>query len=185
MPVFRPVHVAITGLVAALAAVLVPLLPSAPARPAPATQVVRSEAAVAPYMPLTPGRSMTYRRPDGDQFTHTYGNPLRVTWFDGSVKRVVPVHDTRCGCHVLMTEAGGEVRAVGTLTGDSRPSAWGEYVIIFPANSDRPVEPVRTPAGLFLRAIRIENAEGTTWFAPGVGIIRIDEYGLVNGPPRT
>lgn len=41
-------------------------------------------------------------------------------------------------------------------------------------------EPVTTAAGQFEHAVRVETAEGTTWCAPGIGIVRTQQYELVS-----
>jgi hypothetical protein len=133
------------------------------------------------YMPLTAGRTMTYQTPTGARFTLTFEAPVTLSWFDGTIRRAVPVLDSRCGCRVLMQDfQGGVVRAVGTMTGE-RIQAWGEPVIIFPGADQGVPDPIRTPAGSFPDAIRIDSDGGSAWFAPDVGLVQVNEYRLVTG----
>jgi hypothetical protein len=135
------------------------------------------------YMPLTPARSLKYRDPEGHTFTLTFGAPIAVKWFDATLRRVVPVRDSRCTCVVLMHDfQDGEVRAIGTIT-DGPMQQWGEPIVVFPGDGQGATEAVQTPAGYFERALRVETDAGTAWFAPGVGLIKVNDYSLVNPAP--
>ncbi len=134
----------------------------------------------ADYMPLTAGRRLTYEGVEGSRFSLTFEHPMEVTWFDGTKRELIPVRDTRCGCRVLMRRVDGEVRAVGALA-DGRLQPWGEYIVVFPgALAGASAEPVETPAGLFRQAVRIDLGKGPVWFAPGVGIVKTNEFVLIS-----
>lgn len=139
----------------------------------------RTSAATPDYMPLTAGRTLTYKTVDGDRFTLSFDSPRTVRWFDGTAKEVIPVRDSRCGCHVLFTEAEGQVRAVGSIESD-QVARWGEYVVVWPGQESGEPEPVTTPAGRFTGARKVETGEGPVWFAPGVGIVKTRQYVLVS-----
>lgn len=130
------------------------------------------------YMPLTAGRTLTYKTAEGVEFALSFGQSRTVRWFDGTAKEVVPVWDSRCSCHFLFTAVGGQVRAVGTLQ-SGELSRWGEYVVIYPGDGSGQTEAVTTPAGRFDQARKVETAEGAVWFAPGVGIVKTDQYVLI------
>ncbi|MFZ5825404.1 MAG: hypothetical protein ACOY94_13975 [Bacillota bacterium] len=146
--------------------------------PEPPADPAGSNPAHGDYMPLHSGRSLTYRTVDGDRFTLSFNAPRTVRWFDGTAVQVIPVHDTRCRCHIFLLEVDGQVRAVGSQEGQEI-SRWGEYIVVFPGARAATSEPVTTAAGRFEHAVRVETAEGVTWFAPGVGIVRTDQYELL------
>ena len=151
-------------------------------RPAPQTATTASSQTtvqrVKRYMPLTPGRTLTYQNPDGHTFTQRFGLSFMVTWFDGSERQVIPMSDSRCRCQVLLEEVHGEVRAIGTLT-NGRLEAWGEYIVLFTTDLSQPVDPITTPAGRFTGVERMDSAHGTAYFAPGVGMVQVNDYRLV------
>jgi len=178
MPLSRWVQVAIAGLILAGTSLARPGTSPAPAPPAPARMDVAS------YMPLTPGRALTYENPAGHRFTLTFGAPTDIRWFDATAKTVVPVHDTRCDCHLLLVNGGGQVRAIGTQGPDGRLSPWGEYTVIFPGAEGAVAEPLVTPGGTFLHAIAVQINQSHAWFARGIGMVKIDDYALVRGQPH-
>lgn len=130
------------------------------------------------YMPLTAGRTLTYETTGGEEFALSFGQSRTVRWFDGTAKEVVPVWDTRCNCHFLFTAVNGQVRAVGALQAGEL-SRWGEYVVVYPGDWSGEPEAVTTPAGRFDHARKVETSGGAVWFAPGVGIVKTEEYMLI------
>lgn len=146
----------------------------------PKTDVIlATQAQTNEYMPLRSGRRLTYESVLGDRFSLTFGAPIAMTWFDGTRRELVPVHDTRCDCRVLMRQVNGEVRAVGSLT-EGQTYQWGEYIVVAPAAvAGGKADPVETPAGVFRQAVRVDMGGGPVWFAPGVGIVKTSNYQLV------
>ncbi|HLN64185.1 MAG TPA: hypothetical protein VK464_21915 [Symbiobacteriaceae bacterium] len=140
--------------------------------PAPTQRVKR-------YLPLTPGRTLTYENPAGHSFTQRFGLSFTVTWFDGTERQVTPMFDSRCQCRVLLEEVRGEIRAIGSLT-DDHLEPWGEYIVLFTTDLSQPVGPVLTPAGEFTGVERMDSAHGTAYFAPGVGMVQVNDYRLVD-----
>lgn len=129
-------------------------------------------------MPMQAGVRMTYSAPDGSSFSLRFGAPVNLLWFDGSMRAVTPMHDSRCGCQILLDRVGREVRAVGALV-DGEPTRWGEYLLLFAEEQAGPPTPVRTAAGSFAGAMRVRTELGVIWFAPAVGMIRIGSYELI------
>lgn len=150
---------------------LAPLTSGVTPSPAPAAQT-------ASYLPALPGQQLVYRTRSGDHFSLIYRTPVSVTWFDGTRRELIPVHDTRCDCEVLLGRSGGQVRAMGVLT-DGQLHPWGEYIVVLPEVLQGPPQVVETPAGLFRDVLHWESAEGTVWVAPGVGIIKTESYELI------
>lgn len=158
--------------------------------PLPPVLLGTEQGSSANYMPLRPGRVMTYASAEGDRFSLTFLEPITIQWFDGTQRVLHPVHDERCGCNLLLEDADGEVRAVGAIE-DGRVDRWGEYIVILPRGLSGPRRLVETPAGKFEQAVRYETDGGTAWFAPGVGLVQTAGYQLIRvieipaSPPRT
>ena len=119
--------------------------------PTSAVLLGTSPAPAQDYMPLRPGRRMTYASESGKRFSLTFLEPVTLQWFDGTWRELYPVHDQRCG----------------------------EYIVILPRDLSGPTQAVDTPVGSFERAVSYQTAGGTAWFAPGVGMIKTNEYRLI------
>lgn len=169
MPMARAIQIAVAGVVVIAGA----LGPRGNNNQLP-TQPTATRQGTVEYMPLVPGRVMTYANAGGDSFTLTFEAPKRVVWFDDTVREVVPVHDTRCDCRFMFRREDGEVWVIGVIWPD-RMERWGEPVVVFPAGFAGSPETITTPAGRFDAA-----QVGQAWFAPGVGMVRIDDYSLVS-----
>lgn len=135
-------------------------------------------AAPADYMPMIAGQTLTYKSVDGKRFTLTYGQTQTIEWFDGTSREVVPVRDSRCDCQILFRTVDGQVQAVGAIRAGSI-AQWGEYVIVWPGPDQGEPEAVSTPAGHFDAARKVGTGAGAIWFAPGIGIVKTQQFELI------
>ncbi len=132
----------------------------------------------AAYEPLRPGTMLTYRTADGSAFVREVMQPMRLQWWDDSVREVIPVYDGRIDGYFFYLHADGEIRVVGSLV-DGQLERWGEYEVVVPATAPTVVREIATPAGTF-KARQVIYPSGTAWFAEGVGLIGFDDYRLAD-----
>lgn len=122
---------------------------------------------------------MIYETAGGERFSLSFLAPVTAHWFDGTVRRLVPVADSRCGCRFLFRNLNGEIRVVGSIQGD-RMEQWGEYIQVLPRELPPRTGSVQTPLGRFVGVVEIRTEQGTAWFAPGVGIVKTTDFVLVD-----
>lgn len=178
MPIIRMLQVSVVGLL--LLSTAVPTVPdhAAPAASAKVAQTVVAHRDNRSYFPMPAGRVLTYETNEGQRFTFSFGDPQLLIWWDDTVHKVVPVADSRCGCRFLFENWEGGVRVIGSIQ-NGRTERWGEFTEVLPANPEGPRETIVTPAGRFEEAVSHHTAGQTMWFAPGVGLIKTDQYQLV------
>jgi hypothetical protein len=128
------------------------------------------------YEPLRPGTRLTYRMADGGSFTREVMLPVTIPWFDGTLREVIPVFDSRYGGCFLYRRQGEEIQVIGTWR-DGQLSRWGEYIVVLGQEAVA-ADPVETPSQRF-DAVRQVTAEGgRAWYAAGVGLVKTEEFAL-------
>ncbi|MDB4893888.1 MAG: hypothetical protein JWN15_150 [Firmicutes bacterium] len=128
------------------------------------------------YEPLRPGSRLTYRLADGGSFNREVMLPVTIPWFDGTLREVIPVFDSRYGGCFLYRRQGEEIQVIGTWR-DGQLSRWGEYIVAL-GQEALAADPVETPSQRF-DAVRQVTAEGgRAWYAAGVGLVKTEEFAL-------
>lgn len=170
-------QVLVVTLAAILALAVLMLRPSRPEAP-PAPTPAPAPGFGIPFEPLQPGLRLTYERVDGGPFYREVMRPVRITWFDGSLVTVVPVYDQRLDGFFLFRNQAGSIQVVGSWH-QGRLERWGEYTEVINAGQTDPVEPLTTKAGTFPRTLRLGDERGPLWFAEGLGLVKSDQFELV------
>lgn len=156
-----------------------------PPRPVPSAGVPAAARPAKPpaygnaYEPLRPGTRLTYVTTEGERFAREVARPASVTWFDGTLRQVIPVWDDRFQGYFLYQQEAGEVRVIGGWRGQHLET-WGEYVpIIGPAAAGESVTQISTPAGEFAHVRQVDQAGAPAWYAEGIGLVKTDTFTLL------
>jgi hypothetical protein len=128
------------------------------------------------YEPLRPGTRLTYRLADGGSFTREVMLPVTIPWFDGTLREVIPVFDSRYGGCFLYRRQGEEIQVIGTWR-DGQLSRWGEYIVAL-GQEALAAGPVETPSQRFDAVRQVTADGGRAWYAAGVGLVKTEAFAL-------